>query len=344
MKILVIGEASSDLVAALNAIDVPEGFEIVSLNTELSGDGEVPTEIELIPPGETLVGRDGRVFVNDDPVAVVNALKARGIDLVIDFEHGQELRAPNGEAAPAAGWGSDFWCKPDRSVWAKVSWTPRGHDAIKNREYRYLSPVLLCNRETMCIRSLASVGLVNKPNLFNKALNREHNNSAREELLMLKKLLAKLGLPENATEEQALNALGKLQGDLQTALNQMQTPSLDKFVPRADYDQVLTRATNAEQTLADQQKADLEAAINAEVDAALKAGKIVPATKDFYVAMCRQGGLEEFRKFVAAAPVIGDPSALDSQDPNKGVKSLNAEEQSIAEMFGNTADDLKKYA
>ncbi len=34
----------------------------------------------------------------------------------------------------------------------------------------------------------------------------------------LKALLKKLGLPEDATIEQALNAVGKLQGDLETAL------------------------------------------------------------------------------------------------------------------------------
>ncbi len=313
---------------------------LLALNFELGG--QVPEEIELIPPGETLTGRDGRVFYNPDPVAVVDAMNQRGLDLVIDFEHAQELKAPQGEKAPAAGWASGFYARGDRSVWAKVAWTPAGREAIANREYRYLSPVLLLDRATMAIKALASVGLVNKPNLNNTALNREHNINQQTEETIMKDLLKRLGLAEDATEEQALNALGKLQGDLQTALNQQQTPSLEKFVPRADYDQALTRAANAEQQLADAAKAELETQINSEVEAALKAGKITPATKDYHVAMCRQGGLDEFRKFVAAAPVVGDPASFDDANLDKG-KALNAEEQQIAAAFGNSAEDLKKY-
>jgi len=346
MKIQVIGKHcgdTRDLVAALNSADLPDECEIVALNFELPADGSVPEMVELIPAGAVIVGRDGRKFINDNPQGVVDALNAKGVDLVFDFEHSSELKAPTGEKAPAAAWGSGFEAREDSSVWARVDWTPAGREAVANREYRYLSPVLLLAKGTGHIRSLASVGLVNKPNLFNKALNFQQPIT-EEVQTMLKKILAKLGLAENATEEQALNALGTMQADLQTALNRAGTPSLDKFVPRGDYNQALTRATNAEQKLAERDKADLETAINAEVDAALKAGKITPATKDYHVAMCRQeGGLDEFKKFVEAAPVVGDPSTLGGKTVDEGTKALNAEQQAIADQFGNSAEDLKKY-
>ncbi len=161
---------------------------------------------------------------------------------------------------------------------------------------------------------------------------------------MWKGLLALLGLAETASEEQATNAVRKLQGDLQTALNRAETPSLDKFVPRTDYGAVLARAINAEQKLADRDKADLEMAVNTAVDTALKDGKITPASKDFYLATCRQqGGLEAFKKFLETAPVIGKTSGLDGKQPDDGVTALNAEQAKIAAMFGNSAEDLKKY-
>lgn len=332
----------ADNLKAMNAATLPEGCAAMALNFELPADGSVPAEIELIQAGTQLLGRDGRTWINDEPQAVVDALAARGVDLVVDFEHATELKAPNGDQAPASGWVNGFEVREGGAIWGKVAWTPRGQEAIANREYRYLSPVLIYEKATGRVKSLSSIGLVNKPNLFNKSLNHEQ----RKEIPMdLKKLLLALGLAETATIEQALNAISALKTDLATALNRAETPSLDKFVPRADYDAAIGRATNAEQKIKNQEKAALETAINAEIDAALKAGKITPATKDFYTAMCRQdGGLDQFKKFVEAAPVVGDPSGLDGKRPNGDEKALNAEEAKIAGMFGNSAEDLKKYA
>lgn len=340
MQILV---TDIEILAALNGMELPEGCESVALNFELPSDGSVPGEIELLQSGERIVGRDGREWVNDNPQAVIESLNARGVDLVIDFEHATELKSPNGDQAPAAGWVRDLELRDNGSIWGKVSWTPRGLAAVANREYRYLSPVLLYESISRRIRSLSSIGLVNKPNLFNAALNRQQQPEQKEQD-MIKKILLKLGLAETATEEQALNALSILQTDLQTARNRAETPSLDKFVPRADYDQVLGRATNAEQALNEKTKADLETAINAEVDTAVQAGKVTPATKEFYVGMCRQeGGLESFKKFVSAAPVICDPSKLNGKEIPADGKALNAEQKQIAELFGNSEDDLNKY-
>lgn len=324
---------------------LPEGCELVALNFELPSDGSVPGEIELLQAGEAIVGRDGRDWLNDNPQAVIDALQANGVDLVIDFDHATELKAPNGDEAPAAGWVpvNKLQLRDDGSIWGPTEWTPRGKAAVANRDYRYLSPVLVFEKVSRRIRSLSSIGLVNKPNLLNTALNFQQP-TIEEVPTMLKKILVKLGLTETATEEQALNALGTLQSNLQTALNRAETPSLEKFVPRADYDQALTRANNVEQKLKERDQADLEAALNTEIDAALAAGKIVPATKDFYVAMCRQeGGLDQFKKFAAAAPVVGGASGLDGKKTPEHQMALNAEQEKIAGMFGNSADDLKKY-
>lgn len=160
---------------------------------------------------------------------------------------------------------------------------------------------------------------------------------------MLKKLLLALGLPETTTEEAALNHVTTLRSDHAIALNQAQNPPLDRFVPRADYQLALNRATTLETELTSIKNAGLETAINTEIDAALQAGKITPATKDYYIAQCRQeGGLERFRDFVKVAAVVGADTNLDDKDPSKTSTALNAEQLEVIERCGLTVEDFKK--
>ena len=330
----------------------------IAINFIDMGDS-LPERVQLIPAG-AVVGRDGRQWVFDDPQQVVNRFIEQGTELPVDIEHSTELRAPKGEPAPAAGWVHQLEVI-DGAIWGAVNWNETGRDLVGGKQYRYLSPVILYNPGDGSIKGLTSVALTNRPNLHLPALNFSEpentgsvpfgrgpaNNKggmAPEEQPMLKAVLAALGLPEDATEATAVNAVKELNTKLASAMNAQ--PSLEKFVPRADYDQALTRATNAEQQLTTIQKEKLDSEIETAINAALAAGKITPATVDYHRAQCRQeGGLERFAAFVAAAPAIGDPSGLDGKElPGAGAKALNAEQARIAAMFGNTAEDLAKYA
>lgn len=344
MKILVVEDdrhVFRQIARALNAAGLPEGCAAIALNFELPADGSVPSEIELIQPGQVLIGRDGRSWINDDPAGVVAALVERGADLVVDFEHSTEIKAPNGEEAPAAAWVNGFEVRQGGSIWGKVTWTPRGSAAVTNREYKYLSPVLIYEKLTGRVKSLSSIGLVNKPNLYNQALNREQR---KDSPMDLKELAVLCGLPETATLAQIIEACKKMKADMAAAMNRAETPSLERFVPRADYNALELRASNAEQKLKDQDASALETAINAEVDVALKAGKITPATADYHRANCRQEkGLENFKAFVAAAPVVAAASDLDGKKIPGADTAANAEAIALGAMFGNSAEDLKKY-
>lgn len=310
-----------------------------ALNFEIND--VTPEWIELVPAGPSIIGRDGRAWVNDKPDGILSAFLHDGKAMPVDFEHSTEIKSPKGEPAPAVGWVTVLENRCG-AIWGKTEWNQAGQDALSRREYRYYSPVWDFETESRRIVRLVSVGLTNRPNLRVTALNHE---TSQEEKPMLKKLLKALGLPEEANEEAALNAIGTLRSDLSTAMNRAETPSLEKFVPRADYNQALTRATNAETAMAELKKEDLEKEITVEIDSALKAGKITPATKDYHTARCREnGGLDEFKKFVAVAPVIGDASGLDDKKREDKGTALNAEEKKIADMFGNSAEDIAKYA
>lgn len=324
------------------ALNTEESTSRMALNFELPSDGSVPEWIELLPAGPIITGRDGRTWINDRPEAVVAAFLADGKDIPIDWEHATEIKAPNGEQAPAAGWIVELQVRDGGATWGRTEWTPRGKDSIAAREYRYLSPVFMFSIESNRILRITSCGLTNRPNLFLQAIN--HQQHGKETPMDLAQLLAALGLPATFTFAQALNHIAKMKEDYALALNQAQNPPVDKFVPRADYDAVVAKATNAENKLREQAAAELDKAINTEIDAALKAGKITPATKDYHVAQCRQeGGLERFKAFVAAAPTVAADSGLDGKKPEDGATALNAEEAKIAAMFGNSAEDIKKY-
>jgi len=314
----------------------------VAINFEFKDSAAVPDWIQLLPAGPVIKGRDGRHWLLDDPQALVEMFKTNGVDLPVDVEHATELKGPAGEPAPAVGWIKEIEVR-DAAIWGRVEWNNDGGWMVGERQYRYLSPVFTYDRDTLQIQRLKSAALTNQPNMALQALNREGQHQHEEDVPM-KKIYAALGLADNATEQDALNAIGEMKGNLATAANRADNPSLEKFVPRADYDTALNRATTAEGKLKAHQAEQLETAITAEIDAALKAGKITPGTKDYYVAQCRQsGGLDSFKKFVEAAPVIGDPSTLGDKKPENSGTALNAEETKIAAMFGNTAEDIKKY-
>ncbi|WP_126456723.1 phage protease [Sulfuriflexus mobilis] len=336
-----------DLAIAVNK--ALESDQRIALCFALPEDGSVPEWVELVPAGD-VKGVDGRKWINDRPQAILDyhkAMQAQGRDLPFDWEHSTEIKAPKGEEAPASAWGVEMQNR-EGVIWARPEWTERGRNSIASREYRYLSPVLVYEKNTRRIVGIASVGLTNSPNLNLTALNREMNPDSidHEENPMDEALLQALGLTKDANLASALNAINQLKGDLTTANNRAESPSLEKFVPRADHDQALERAANAEQKLADHEAATLDADIETAINSALEAGKITPGTAEFHKANCRQeGGLARFNDYVAAAPVVAAASDLDGKTvPGETDKALNAEQKKIDAMFGHSSDDVAKHA
>lgn len=315
-----------------------ETYEVLALNYELpAGATAPPAELMLIPPGPRSTGRDGRAWNNRDPAGIVRFYKARALDVPFDIEHATELKAPKGEAAPAMAWVKGMEARADGSVWGTLEWTPKGTEMVMNREYRYYSPAIIFDKNTMNILGIKSVGLTNTPNLAVPALNRADNPQGGTPM-ELDQLLASLGLPAGTTFAAALNHIAKMKSDHAIALNQAQNPSLDLFVPKADYSLALNRAEKAENDLKAITTANLETAINTEIDGALAAGKITPATKDYHVAQCRQeGGLDRFKDFVKAAPAVAGDTGLDNKKPKTGT-ALNTEEKAACLALGITEE------
>lgn len=310
---------------------------LLALNTDLSAaltpDGQAPNWVELIPAGPLVRGRDGRQWLFDEPAqhSVVSSFAGRAIDLPIDWEHATQLKAPKGEEAPAGAWIKQLEIR-DGALWGRVDWNPRAASQVVNREYRFLSPVFDYDPDTTRIALLVSAGITNKPNFLLTALN--HETPTPEAPMPLSVALAgALGLTVDHSEDQAIAAITQLKATAQAANSEVR--NLERYIPRADFDAMQLRATNAEQALASHKQAEHAKTVDAEIDAALKAGKITPATSDYHRAACQEeGGLERFRSFVAAAPVVGDPSGLGERQPTPTATALNTEQQAVCAQLG----------
>jgi phage I-like protein len=120
----------------------------------------LPEWLRLLPRGpvELVDGREPLEIDEEALARIVGAFQARGVDLVVDYEH-QSLK---GGRAPAAGWIKELSARED-GLWARVEWTPAARDYLRNREYRYFSPVLRLNPESRRPEALLQVALTNVP-------------------------------------------------------------------------------------------------------------------------------------------------------------------------------------
>lgn len=315
----------------------------LALNTDLSAavsDGQAPEWVELIPPGPNVIGRDGRQWLFDEQAGMLvqSSFTGRAIDLPIDWEHATQHRASKGESAPAAGWIKQLEIRGG-GLWGLVDWTPRGSEQVINREYRFLSPVFDFDPDTTRIARLVSAGLTNKPNFLLTALNQETTENTPVKFSPA--LLALLGLPDTATEEQVIAAITQLKSTAQATNSE--SANLERFVPRADYNALEQRAINAEQALTEHKKAEHTKAVDAVITSATKAGKITPATVDYHRAMCQdEAGLARFKAFVEAAPVVAAATDLGERKPDNTSTALNSEEQQVAKLLGMSEAEFIK--
>lgn len=300
----------------------------IALNSQTSA----PDWVQLVPAGPRIMGRDGRWWVMTDPQAVADRFDPTK-EPQIDIEHSSELKATLGEPAPAVGWIKGIEVR-DGALWGRVEWNGSGHHVVGDKMYRYLSPVFTFDPVSGEIIKIISAGLTNQPNLEMAALNR------KEETFMDTAVLQALGLPTASTAAEAVAAINAMKAERDTARNAAQTPDPSKFVPRADHQLALNRIQSFEQA----EGARREGEITTAVDAAIAAGKVAPASKDYHIAACRiEGGLDRFKSFIASAPVVAPPSGLDGKIPDGADQTgaaLSAEEMAICRAFGTDPKDF----
>ncbi|MCK6483739.1 MAG: phage protease [Phycisphaerae bacterium] len=178
---------------------------------------EPPEEIWLMPWG-SVAASNGDFVVNDESRrAILERIDHRGVELVIDYEHhtvGGEFAAPDGRAV-AAGWIKSLRFARDgdaAGVYAGVEWTPAAARAIRDREYRFVSPVVLVRESDGVCIGLHSVALTNTPAIIaaRPIVNKE-GTSMDPKFEMARGFL---GMDASATQEQIMSEMEKFMAQL----------------------------------------------------------------------------------------------------------------------------------
>lgn len=327
--------------------------------------------VQLTPAGE-FAARDGRPgpgkkwkLTDAQGVALAASFNqvAAQTQVVIDYDHQTLHVAKHGQKAPAAGWmGPAAEWRPGQGLWAKVDWTAAATEHINKGEYRYISPVLMFDPDTLEVKSVAMAALVNWPGLLgmNPAYAALANQFQQEQDTMnpiLAALLAGLGLQETATQEQATTALAALTAlrdkpavpaALATALN-LQTGA-DEAAALAAVQALSKPDTAAAAAMAAMQAqlAALSAQVNtdkvtAQVDDALKAGKLIPAQRDWALGLGRKDSAA-LSAYLATAPVIPLAGQSGGKGAGDGATQTDALAGDVAKAFGLTAEQFAKGA
>lgn len=129
-------------------------------------DGEPPKEFRLLAKGINPTLK-GDILFDDQAAKLVPAAYAEhGVGLFFDYEHKSVRETLAVDGGKAAG-----WFKPDvreGELWAtEIDWTPAGDSAIRNKEYRYFSPVILRDLKNGRAHKLVNVALTNLPAMKN---------------------------------------------------------------------------------------------------------------------------------------------------------------------------------
>lgn len=307
------------------------------------------SEIQLLPRGWVKSTR-GEFLVDDESVATIMlGFDAKKNDLVVDYEH-QTLKDME---APAAGWITRLIDKGAEGLWAEVNWNKRAQEYLANREYRYISPVVLVRKSDKRAVALHSAGLTNTPAIDGMVplAAKDVQEEEGQEMEVLKAIREKLGLAAEAKDEEVLAALDQLSAasgqivahkELLVLLDLAETASLADAKAKLLAFKNPSGYVKAEEFNALRDKL-LHKERDELVDEAIRAGKVTPAQKAWAETYALKDP-EGFRAFVQAAPAVVPvgPSPAAGTETKPG-EALDETQLSINKMLGISDDTFKKH-
>ena len=322
--------------------------------------GATAGEAQLLPAGE-FAARDGRPGpgkkwrVSDaegEALAAAISATAAKTPIVIDYDH-QTIRAEkNGQAAPAAGWILAAMWRPGKGLFATVDWTPPAKQRIADKEYLFISPVIVSDDDTGQIKGVLLAALVNHPALLGMEpvraqLATQFTADPHQERNMdlLAALIAALGIAKDSKDTDVVAAVTALKAaPPKTALPQALATELSLQAGAGEAEALAAvkalktpdTATLQAMTALQGQVATLTAQLQGDqlgklVEDAIKANKLVPAQRDW----ATNWGKKDFaalQGFIASAPVI------------PGLNGQSQGEQRDTTSTHALTDDQKKIA
>ncbi|MBN2691077.1 MAG: hypothetical protein JXR43_04360 [Burkholderiaceae bacterium] len=304
----------------------------------MAEDGAPLQWVHLIPAA-TFAGRDGRGPYTLDAAAVLAAFATHGADLPVDYEHQSLTAAEKAGPVPAAGWIVALEPRDD-GLWAQVRWTPQAAELLAAQQYRYLSPVFRFDPASGRVAQLLGAGLTRTPNLMLQAA--ASTGDAMDELL--ERLVYILNMPVTSTPDELAAELQKLIDRLTASDAAMQAakaeiealktaaqsqqpsqPDPAQFVP-------INLHRQTAEALAALQSQVAEAAATEAVTAAMSAGKLAPAMKDWALDYARRDAAG-FAQFAQSAPQLVSAAAT-QHAATQPADGLTDSDREAAQLLG----------
>ena len=319
---------------------------LACLHRELPALDAVPDAIQLLPEG-SFRATDGRPTEIDawkldatGAQRLIAQAAARANPYLIDYEHQTLLSKNNGQPAPASGWFTRLEWRPGSGLWAVgVEWTERAHAMIAAREYRFISPVFMYDKHGRVTR-LLHIALTNDPALDGMAavaaLNLNLDSQPAQDTRMNPEMLKLLGLPEDATEDQALSALKNVLAKLdaaQSGMAELKAQSVPMSAMQALHDQV---ATLSAQSVARD--------IDDLVKPALEDGRLLDALEP-WARELGQSNFAALKQYLDKAPTLTalTSAQTEGRKPAERSAALSDDELAACAMLGQSHEDYAAF-
>lgn len=271
--------------------------------------------VKLLPLGLVHSLKGDFLVDNESYQAIRSKFNERQLQIPVDYEH-QTLKDMQ---APAAGWIQDIVLKSD-GIYGAVDWTERAAEYLKNREYRYLSPVILTRSKDRKVVALHSVALTNTPAI--DAMTPIVNSD-------------KPDLDDTPPEEPD----GGDSGTLEALIGLLQ---LDPTATMADVYRAVSTLLEGQETL--KLKADAyqfevsRMKADGVVMEAMKAGKVLPFQRD-WAFQSAMNDPDSFKLWLKSAPQM-----VPMGEVCGGTLLTESHPRSRAhELLGLSAEDIAKY-
>jgi len=309
----------------------------------------------LFKAGEGEIKGEGRYLVDRKAFALVKEyVAAQGNEIVFDYEH-QTLE---GVKAPAAGWTKELVWEDGVGIKARVEWTDEAAEYITKREYRYFSPVFFVRKSDKRVCGLHSVALTNTPKTkhLTPILAKLELETFKEETMDREKLIAFLGLKDDATDAQILTAVAKLgiklpEAGTKEVVSKAVIAALDLSETDGETEVVanihaLKQTEKTSVSVEDFNKLQAKIAgrdANDAVVAAMAKGKVTPDQKEWAMDYAKSN-LKGFETYVAKAPVVVPLDKLGEKIKKAEDGNLTDETLQVAKMMEISEEDIKKFS
>lgn len=361
--------------------DMPEGC-----NIQLFPEGDF-TARDGRPVGLKGCTADSWRMDADIAAALIAQVSARETPLFIDYEHHTLTAKENGHKAIAAGWVESLTYVAGRGLFALVDWTEAASQHIKAKEYRYISPLFGFDLKTGAVRFLINAALTNNPALDGTAavaaaleitrmedpMNKKDGQTVALSEDLAERLRWMLNLPVTATAQDIIAELDKVKAqlgedgaaaaavsvldvlkakDAQIAALTAQAAAPDpaRFVPVATVTALSAELAETKGRLAGLEAQTGQAALRADMDAALTDGRL-PKALEPWAGELLTANPQALKDYLATARPIAALSAMQTggmaapasaQGRGHGVTALTADEKQAAALLGMPENDYAK--